>query len=205
MVHLLSCNVLPHVHFTLSISCLLLCCHSMSAALGPFAVLLVMSCIISVSLCPSAVCWVVVCCHSMSAAQYVCCTRFICYLTGTVNSLLTDTRVSRQLTTYRHFSHFLLLPHSQTLYLHIPVSGRRHFWKWNWDFFIRSLPSGHPTFSPLYIFTNENCLYFKRQPTKVWPSTEQQISGDRFSQAVRSFDMTSSKSFSCYIWPPTKT
>ena len=167
-----TCNVMHHLCFTLSISCLLSC--SM------------------LSFC-------------VSAAQYVCCTRFICYLTGTVNSLLTDTRVSRQLTTYRHFSHFLLLPHSQTLYLHIPVSGRKHFWKWNWDFFIRSLPSGHPTFSPLYIFTNENCLYFKRQPTKVWPSTEQQISGDRFSQAVRSFDMTSSKSFSCYIWPPTKT
>ena len=30
--------------------------------------------------------------------------------------------------------------------------------------------------------------------------TEQQISGDRFSQAVRSFDMTSRKSFGCYFW-----
>ena len=35
-------NAMPHVCFTLSISCLLLCCHSMYVALDPFAVLLVM-------------------------------------------------------------------------------------------------------------------------------------------------------------------
>ena len=106
-------NAMPHVHFTLSISCLLLlyvlilclqhlvhllsywlchapcpvhsvhqlsavtvCSHSMSAALGPFAVLLVMPCPMSISLCPSAVC-----CYCM-LSFYVCSTWSICCLTG---------------------------------------------------------------------------------------------------------------------------
>ena len=52
---------MPHVCFTLSISCLLLCCSPMSVALSPFAVLLVIPCPMSVSLCPSAVyCFIVV-------------------------------------------------------------------------------------------------------------------------------------------------
>ena len=52
----------------------------------------------------------------------------------TVNSLLTDTLVSGQLYLRTPFQ-IPILPPSQTLYLHIPVSrhslvsGRGHFWK----------------------------------------------------------------------------
>ena len=59
----LTCNATPHVCFTLSISCLLLCCCSMSVVLGPFAALLVMPRPMFASLCPSAVyCYVAVPC-----------------------------------------------------------------------------------------------------------------------------------------------
>ena len=51
--------------------------------------------------------------------------------------------------TYGHFFQFRFLPPIQTLYLRIPVSGRGHFWKCHWIFFIvyGSLASGHSTFS----------------------------------------------------------
>ena len=59
----LNVSVPGHVHLTLSSSCLLLCCCLMSVALSPFAVILVIPCPMSISLCPSAVysCVVVSC------------------------------------------------------------------------------------------------------------------------------------------------
>ena len=64
-------NTMPHVCFTLLISCLLLCCCPLSVALGPFAVLLVIPYPMSVSLCSSAVCcYVAVPCLWHSA---ICC------------------------------------------------------------------------------------------------------------------------------------
>ena len=53
-----TCNAMPHVGFTLAITCLLWCVCSMSAALCPFAVLLVIPYPMSTSLCPSTVYWV---------------------------------------------------------------------------------------------------------------------------------------------------
>ena len=52
----LTCNAMPHVRFTLSVSCLPLCCGPMFMALGPFAAILVMPYPMSVSLCSSADC-----------------------------------------------------------------------------------------------------------------------------------------------------
>ena len=58
---------------------------------------------------------------------------------NTVNSPLTDTLASGQLYLRTPFQIPVILP-SQTLYLHIPVSGhslvsgRGHFWKWKLDF-----------------------------------------------------------------------
>ena len=71
---------------------------------------------------------------------------------------------------------------------HSLVSRRGHFWKlWNLVFF--SLIAFSCKRTPHVLHNN-------------WLTTltEQQISGDRFSQAVRSFDMTSRKSLSCYFW-----
>ena len=60
-------------------------------------------------------------------------------ITSTINSPLTDTLVSGQLYLRTPFQ-IPVLPPSQSLYLHIPVSGhclvsgRGHSWKWKLDF-----------------------------------------------------------------------
>ena len=60
-------------------------------------------------------------------------------------------------------------------------------------------PRSHYSINWLMRFVS---FYINQQ--KIWPSTEQQIKRDCFSQAIRSFDMTSRKSFSCYFWLPNK-
>ena len=120
----------------------------------------------------------------------------ITIIVTTVTSPLTDTLVRGQLY-LRTLSQFPFLPPGQTLYLHIPVSGhslvsgRGHFWKWNL----------HNLFS-LFALSGKRTPHVLHKLTTL---TEQQISGDRFSQAVRSFDMTSRKSYSCYFWLPNRT
>ena len=73
----------------------------------------------------------------------------------TVNSLLTDTLVSGQLYLRTLFSITVFTSQSNSVFTRSRkrtlVSGRGHFWKWNLDFFhcLRSLVSGHSTFSLL--------------------------------------------------------
>ena len=71
-------NAMPQCpfHSVHQLSAVTVCSHSMYAALGPFAVLLVMPCPMSISLCPAAVC-----CYCMFSF-YVCSTWSICCLTG---------------------------------------------------------------------------------------------------------------------------
>ena len=115
---------------------------------------------------------------------------------NTVNSPLTDTLVSGQLylrTLFSIFPIFTSKPNS--LCLCIPISGHSHKWArtlLKMEFGLFSLFALSPKRTP-------DVLH------KLTTLTEQLISGDRFSQAVCSFDMTSRKSFSCYFWLPNKT
>ena len=78
-----------------------------------------------------------------------------CY---TVNSPLMDTLVSGQLY-LRTLFRFPFFPPSQTLYLHIPVSGRGHFWKWIFSLFTPSRKR------PLHFLTTVN-----QQKYDLWQS-----------------------------------
>ena len=112
---------------------------------------------------------------------------------STVNSPLTDTLVNRQLYLRTLFSILVFTSQSNSVFAHSrnqPLSrkcGHRHFWK---------------CFFSLFAFSHKRTPHVLHKLTTL---TEQQISGDRFSQAVRSFDMNSRKSFSCYFWLPNKT
>ena len=116
----------------------------------------------------------------------------------TVNSPLMDTLVSGQLYLRTLFS-IPVFTSSQTLYLRIPASG--HSRKRT-----RTLLKMEIGFVSLFAHSRKRTLYVLTTVNQqIYDLTEQQISGDRFSQAVRSFDTTSKKSFSCYLWLPNET
>ena len=88
-------NAMPHVSFTLSKSCLLLCCCPMSVILSPFAVLLVRP----YPLCPSAVY-----CYSM-LLSHVCGTWSICCLKVMLHWSTCNANLQRRFATHVSRTH----------------------------------------------------------------------------------------------------
>ena len=111
-------------------------------------------------------------------------------VSSTVNSPLTDTLVSGQLYLRTLFSIPVFTSQSNSVFAH---SRKR----------TRTLLKMEIGFFSLFTLSRKRTLHVLTTVNQqIYDLAEQQISGDRFSQAVRSFDMTSRKSFSCHFWLP---